>query len=40
MLKPERQFVCLVYEINVEYVKGKPVIAGGDWVQKRAKAKP
>ena len=36
----DRRLACLVYEINVEYVKGKPVIAGGDWVQERAKAKP
>jgi len=34
----ERQIDCLVYEINAEYVKDKPVIASGDWVQERAKA--
>lgn len=34
----DRQLDCLVYEINVEYVKGRPVIASGDWVQERAKA--
>jgi gamma-glutamylcyclotransferase (GGCT)/AIG2-like uncharacterized protein YtfP len=28
-----RQLDCLVYEINAAYVKGKPVIASGDWVQ-------
>jgi gamma-glutamylcyclotransferase (GGCT)/AIG2-like uncharacterized protein YtfP len=34
-----RQLDCLVYEINAAYVKGRPVIASGDWVQERAKAK-
>lgn len=34
----ELQLDCLVYEINVEYVKGRPVIAGGDWVRERARA--
>ena len=35
-----RQLACLVYEINAAYVKGKPVIASGDWVQGRARTKP
>jgi gamma-glutamylcyclotransferase (GGCT)/AIG2-like uncharacterized protein YtfP len=26
---------CSVYEINSAYVKGKPVIASGDWVKDR-----
>jgi len=34
-----RQLDCLVYEINPACVEGKPVIAGGDWVKERAKAK-
>ena len=36
----ERQLDCLVYEINAAYVKDKPVIASGDWVQERARATP
>lgn len=36
----DRQIDCLVYEINVEYIKGRPVIASGDWVQELARAKP
>jgi len=35
-----QQLDCLVYEINAAYVKGRPVIASGDWVQERASAKP
>jgi len=35
----ERQLDCLVYEINIECVKGRPVIASGDWVRERAKAR-
>jgi gamma-glutamylcyclotransferase (GGCT)/AIG2-like uncharacterized protein YtfP len=31
----EQQLDCLVYEINAAYTKGKPVIAGGDWVRAR-----
>jgi len=34
----DRQLDCLVYEINAEYVKSRPVIAGGDWV--RVKSAP
>lgn len=34
----DRQLDCLVYEINAAYAEGRPVIAGGDWVQERAKA--
>jgi len=34
----DQQLDCLVYEINVEYIKGRPVIASGDWVQERTKA--
>ncbi len=26
---------CSVYEINTSYVRGKPVIASGDWVKDR-----
>lgn len=36
----ERQLDCLVYEINGEYVKDRPVIVSGDWVQEGAKAAP
>ncbi len=31
-----RELSCLVYEINPACVKGKPVIASGDWVKARA----
>jgi gamma-glutamylcyclotransferase (GGCT)/AIG2-like uncharacterized protein YtfP len=31
----ERQLDCLVYEINASYLRGKPVIASGDWVAAR-----
>jgi gamma-glutamylcyclotransferase (GGCT)/AIG2-like uncharacterized protein YtfP len=34
----DQQLDCLVYEINVEYIKGQPLIASGAWVQERAKA--
>jgi gamma-glutamylcyclotransferase (GGCT)/AIG2-like uncharacterized protein YtfP len=32
----ERQLTCLVYEIHIDYAKGKRLIASGDWVQERA----
>ncbi|MDO8770280.1 MAG: gamma-glutamylcyclotransferase family protein [Burkholderiaceae bacterium] len=31
------QLSCLFYEINPAYIRGKPVIASGDWVKERAR---
>lgn len=30
-----REVTCFVYEVNPQYVAGKPVIASGDWVKDR-----
>jgi len=33
---PPRELLCVLYEISLERTRGKPVIAGGDWVLHRA----
>jgi gamma-glutamylcyclotransferase (GGCT)/AIG2-like uncharacterized protein YtfP len=32
---PARELLCVLYEISPERTRGKPVIAGGDWVLHR-----
>ncbi|MFS2034520.1 gamma-glutamylcyclotransferase [Polaromonas sp. CT11-55] len=32
---PPRELLCVLYEISPERTRGKPVIAGGDWVLHR-----
>lgn len=31
----DRTIMCIVYEINPQYVQGRPVVASGDWVRGR-----
>ena len=31
----EQSLVCIVYEINTTYIKDKPQIMSGDWIQNR-----
>jgi len=33
---PARELLCVLYEISPEHTRGKPVIAGGDWVLQRS----
>ena len=33
---PPRELMCVLYEISLERTRGRPVIAGGDWVLHRA----
>jgi gamma-glutamylcyclotransferase (GGCT)/AIG2-like uncharacterized protein YtfP len=33
----EQQLACLVYEINVKYVKGRRIVGSGDWDQRQVK---
>jgi len=33
---PPRELLCVLYEISLERTRGRPVIAGGDWVLHRA----
>lgn len=31
----EQSLICIVYEINTTYIKDKPQIMSGDWIQNR-----